>query len=519
MRELAGVVQRLSWVHVVRFLLAVTFLLSIAPLSALSQSGVGLSASAGLDGWVNPDGPFQLEITASSEVLIDGRIEVSLNNTVVSIPAQIPAGTTKVFTVTMPPPTSGGNIRIVLLDSGNSSVAVEQINPRYPTQEVLLGVVGNLDAAMFDRLRTPIVDRPIVAIPVRQDDDLSILDYLVSEGFGAEAESFIGPGRLVVTETAPDDAILIEVSGEIDRFELSGGQVLVVPDVADLPAYTDHFRAKALRSGVRDIWQSPDQQLAEAASNSGDGGVPELPWLLAAILAYAVLVGPINFLVLHRMARRDLAWLTIPAISIVALFMFWLVGGQRLENATLNHSALIVGGEVPMERSSVVLAVGSEGSFELDFAGADVAYPWSVGNRFDEFGRPVATTASQVTGSTVTFDLQQLGFAAAAAIGPSRADLPEVTSSISDAVTTLEVNNNTDIQYWAWGVYTDGAVRVGDSSLEPGVSSSLSSRQGGVGGGFRGPEWGWTLGDAVINQLELWGDDRGWRILSPSTLR
>lgn len=47
------------------------------------------------------------------------------------------------------------------------------------------------------------------------------------------------------------------------------------------------------------------------------GGAPALPWLAVFIIGYVLVVGPANGLLLARMRRRELAWVTVPIITAV----------------------------------------------------------------------------------------------------------------------------------------------------------------------------------------------------------
>lgn len=48
-----------------------------------------------------------------------------------------------------------------------------------------------------------------------------------------------------------------------------------------------------------------------------DAGVPAVPWLASFLLAYIVVVGPVNGVVLTRFRRRELAWVTVPVVTAV----------------------------------------------------------------------------------------------------------------------------------------------------------------------------------------------------------
>jgi hypothetical protein len=148
----------------------------------------------------------------------------------------------------------------------------------------------------------------------------------------------------------------------------------------------------------------------------------------------------------------------------------------------------------------------------VGFDNADIVYPATLGNRFDEFGRPVATAPGEVVGSEIRFDLQQLGFAGAHAIGSPTTAAIEVDWSQVDQ-SRVSVTNPADVSYWAWGVWDGGSITVAQDALPAGGSASLALRGGGAGEFFE-PEFGFFLGDAVINQLGLF-DDRGWRVITP----
>ncbi len=516
MREPSGNDRRLCGVHSASrlfglFLITLSFLIPAG--TGRAQTTIDVEAAVGVDGWVDSTAPFAIVITVTSDVLYDGSIQATMGSVALATTAQVPAGSTKVFELLMPPPTSSGAIRIDLLDADGDRVETARVTPRFATDEVLVGVATGGPADRIDGLRTPIVDRDVVGVPVGTDDPLSVLDYLVIDAVGEREVRFVEDGGIVVTEaTPPADAIQV-ASGPPTRYRLGEGEMVIVASLDDVETYAGLLLARERRTGPVEFWQSPEQGLSEAATNAGDGGVPELPWLFGAIIGYTVLIGPVNFFVLKRLKRRDWAWGTIPAISLMALGIFWLVGGQRLADASLTHAAVIIGGDRPIQRTSVVLAVGREGSYTLEFDESDIVYPATLGNRFDEFGRPIATASGQVVGSEVTFDLQQLGFA-----GVNTIEEPSVLSLAVDwgegDDDPVQVTNLGDFSFWAWGVFDDGAFTVSDDVLLPGATGALQTRDAARGEFFE-PDFGFFLGDAVINQLQLFGDDRAWRVLSP----
>jgi hypothetical protein len=77
-----------------------------------------------------------------------------------------------------------------------------------------------------------------------------------------------------------------------------------------------------------DLAQSP-YQLSRLLADT-EGGVPAVPWLASFLIAYIVVVGPVNGIVLGRLRRRELAWITVPAVTAVftAAAFLGAVGGR-----------------------------------------------------------------------------------------------------------------------------------------------------------------------------------------------
>lgn len=59
------------------------------------------------------------------------------------------------------------------------------------------------------------------------------------------------------------------------------------------------------------------QQLNALFADGQDRELPSLPWFPVFLTAYVVVVGPVNWFVLARLGRRELAWVTVPAVTAV----------------------------------------------------------------------------------------------------------------------------------------------------------------------------------------------------------
>jgi hypothetical protein len=59
-----------------------------------------------------------------------------------------------------------------------------------------------------------------------------------------------------------------------------------------------------------------DSQIVAAASQLPSLALPEVGWLIALLGAYILLIGPINYLVLRRLDKREWAWVTMPVLIV-----------------------------------------------------------------------------------------------------------------------------------------------------------------------------------------------------------
>ncbi|MGI8929662.1 MAG: hypothetical protein ACR2H0_09415, partial [Candidatus Limnocylindrales bacterium] len=79
-----------------------------------------------------------------------------------------------------------------------------------------------------------------------------------------------------------------------------------------------------------------DSQIVYALQNLPSIDLPPIEQLFVLLIAYIALIGPINYLILRRLDRREWAWVTIPALVVV-----FAVGSYGL-GATLKGSDVIV---------------------------------------------------------------------------------------------------------------------------------------------------------------------------------
>jgi hypothetical protein len=96
------------------------------------------------------------------------------------------------------------------------------------------------------------------------------------------------------------------------------------------------------RSSTGDVSGTDDSLMIQAVSSLPSLALPPIGGLIVLLFGYILLIGPINYLVLRRLDRREWAWLTMPVL--IAVFA---VGAYAF-------GALLRGGEVLVNEVAVV---------------------------------------------------------------------------------------------------------------------------------------------------------------------
>jgi hypothetical protein len=223
------------------------------------------------------------------------------------------------------------------------------------------------------------------------------------------------------------------------------------------------------------------------------------------MVAYVVLIGPVNFMVLKRMKRRELAWVTIPALATIALLGFWVSGRQRLDMNSARHATVVVAGEQPYRRSIFVLAAGKAGAYSVAVPSAE---RYALTDAFAALGGQVGTSsAGRLSADGVDWQLSQLGVGAVETWQPATESI-KVDPSLDGDSPVLAVTNETGADIDHWGAVLGGEVYIAPGALASGESASLRADIGTA-------TWpGMSFGDAVVERRQIW-DDTGWQVISP----
>lgn len=162
-------------------------------------------------------------------------------------------------------------------------------------------------------------------------------------------------GSIVVAQSVllPDGEILAEQSGTplLARRKLGGGVVdylAVDPGLEPLLSWANRGQfwfTLLTTSGQRPTWTNgivdPDKAIVAADQIKGLR-LPDVAQLATFLLLYIAVIGPLNYLILRRIGRREWAWLTIPVIVGVVASLYYLTGfNLRGTQAIVNRLALV----------------------------------------------------------------------------------------------------------------------------------------------------------------------------------
>ncbi len=105
--------------------------------------------------------------------------------------------------------------------------------------------------------------------------------------------------------------------------------------------------------GIQNGWAA-----VEAVSSLPILAMPPVFQLIAYLLIYIFIIGPVNYWVLKRKNRRELAWVTIPIMVFVFAGLTYFIGFQLKGNDTIINQMSVVTGEVGSEDVRVDTLLG-----------------------------------------------------------------------------------------------------------------------------------------------------------------
>jgi len=311
-----------------------------------------------------------------------------------------------------------------------------------------------------------------------------------------------GGGRLITTSSALN-AMDLDVTfwgsfpgvdARIEWYGLGDGEIVAMSALGghDPRVWASLLRPLPLPTDrPTGFWEGamPLTQAALAAETE----TPSYPWLPLVVVAYALVVGPLNLWILRRRRRLEWAWFTIPVVGLLGVVAFWMVGAGGIDQVFWSHGTVQVAGPSGETRSAVVAASSRARNLELSFETGWDSFPENPDRISGGSVQPV------ISGSGVyEYELPPLGWLAVNAF--SRSEPVEMTVEFSEQ--WVEFTNHSSAPV-VWGVHAHPLVAVG-GTLEPDTAGSMSWERV-----LTSDSW-WQFGDSLW-EIEAWGDEGEWR--------
>ncbi len=245
-----------------------------------------------------------------------------------------------------------GGISVIVWAADGSTLEEEQRRSleRWIADGGQLVVVGGADWQARTAAFTELL--PVTELSAADGVPLDGLAAWAGADDPAVAESTVSTGRLrddamaLVTATDGTEIATMRSVG-------SGRVVLIGVDLAAEPyrgwdgstrLWGRLLPGDALREwfgGPPDI-EGETSAMSQALTNLPELEIPPAELLLAVVAAYIVLIGPISYIVLRRLDRRELAWITAPLLIVVFTATSYGIGlALKGSDVIVNQIALV----------------------------------------------------------------------------------------------------------------------------------------------------------------------------------
>jgi hypothetical protein len=249
---------------------------------------------------------------------------------------------------------------------------------------------------------------------------------------------------------------------------------------------------------------SDDNMLVSAVSQLPSLALPPIGGLIALLGAYVVLIGPLNYLILRRIDRREWAWLTMPALVVVFTIGAYGFGAALRGNDVIVNEIAIVSGAPGATEGSGQIYVGifspSRGSYQVRVPGGAL-----LSSPINDFFAQQGGAASQLDvlqGDPARVRDLAVGFGSLRTIRaetPVTVPLIETDLRLEDGRLRGTVKNLSNERLEKPAVVLGGTVAI-LKDLEPGAEATIDVL-------VQNNLFGQSLSDKVVGQV-FFGDGR-----------
>lgn len=379
------------------------------PATAQPTEGVRMEVDAGYDGSYLTGRRVPVHVTVRTDRLIRGSIEVTLANQpgTWGLEVEVPGGGVNDFVVVVPTPAAVEvrEVRVRLVGAGEPVTAEAELDPLEDEQLVgLLPEVAPPDEPQPLTLAMDVGTARFVALDADAVAVVGVLDPIGTVVAGADELGRLAAGaraavldwidrggRLVVDASPGSDVAGLPDDwqpGDLRRAAAGLGEVRLSSGAAAAGRWAEVVEPTPTTS-IAELFNLGGPGIAqfETVGNAvaRDAGLDalDLPWLLAFLAGYVVLVGPITWLVLRR-RRAALGWVVIPVVAAVFTAGSFVIGSDLRSGTTAAHGTVLETGPAG-SRATTILGLVSRngrdghGSFPAGWTAGSVDSGWFGG--------------------------------------------------------------------------------------------------------------------------------------------
>ena len=506
-------------------------LATIGALPGTAAAETSLVVEAGYGGYGQPGRPFPILIAVTADVLFVGELQISSPDSGLAIARQveIPAGTTREFTVVWEGSQWGDSAAVVLV-AGGDVVASAIARPIEQQNVDRVGVFPALaDRGLPDRAPLVVDAGEAMLFPVDPAGlavgwaVLAPLDIVVATAADLRGLDRAGldallawvnrGGRLMVDEPAGSEIPGLPAAWQPDgaRPQMAGqGEIIVTNGRAASGNWDAMFEPAPTRSAREDeAWGEVGMfwgygPLSWALGRDADVRLPSAGWLAALVGAYVAVAGPGVWLAARGLRRPGLAWIMVPVAALCFAAVVWTFASSFRNSAKTAHGTIVEVAPRGTVATTFSLLHSSGGGRD------SVSLPpgWSAVPSLTEGQRSVLDIVDGPAGSVASIKLDAGGFSMLGASGalPELDDALEVKawSSATGRVTGV-VTNNLPVDLHEVAVFADQAgMNVGTVPAGAAVEFDYSGR---VANPFRGETIEFRIWNDAISP-DFFGDER-----------
>lgn len=239
-----------------------------------------------------------------------------------------------------------------------------------------------------------------------------------------------------------------------------------------------------------------DSQIVGAVSDLPALALPPIGGLVLLLFGYIALIGPINYLILKRLDKREWAWVTMPAlIGVFAVGAYAYGSALRGSDIIVNEVAIVRGATDATEGAAqVYLGVFSptRGTYQVELPGGALLSAPVNGDFFGGQG----TVLDVVQGEPARVRNLSVGFGSLRTVRaetPAEVPLVHAELQLTNGVVTGTIRNDSAKVLEAPAVVLGGSVVV-LSDIEPGATSKVTLR-------VSSNLFGTALSDKIVGQV------------------